>query len=626
MHRACPKYDVLDDWTLGWDNISSQIKIDRKALLECRNFNLTTYKGLEKRNGMAKLYPSKYDATDTVLKSLHEYKAPNGNTYILASGGTTLKSYYTSAWNTLKSGLTSGKRFSFVNHTGFALCANGTDDNFKLYNTTAYKLGITPPASAPTLATGALTGLTGKYKYVYCYVRSSAIAGRQLVGNPSPVSTEKEVTNQSIQVSYTASTDPQVDKIWIYRTLDLFGANTDSTQYFKVVEVANATSNYDDNNDDNDLTTLCETDNDAPPKAKFMCLHKDYVFYANCPDKTDGEHLVMWSKQGVAESVPSANHHFFDRADGEPITGVASLGDYLLMFKRNKIGVIEGNFDQFYTLSYGVGCIAGYAIIQLEDKVIFLAEEGWKAFDGVNLYNISEKIEGLVVSGYTTAKHGENFSGVYYPERLSFQFLLDVTGKDTILPIGHFIVPLIYVDKGIPEQEHANVVSWTYHQYDYHNLKVLGNYTDSEGITRVIAGDDVGYVYLLDTGDSDDGNNIYCKMSTGWLTFGTTRSLTKTPRLAYLDYVTGTTGEIKFQLDVDFSPDVDHTILMGTESAYCGFCYCGYAYCGIDGSLNEPIRLKGTGRLFRYTIETDNQQALKILSITTHFRKEGLRA
>ena len=611
---------TLDDWSLGWNNIVSSISLDKRALLDCKNFNLTPKKSLKKRGGMIDLYGSSAGAN--AVKDLYEYKAPNENTYILTALDTLLRAFYGSQWNTLKDGLTSGKRFNFVTHLGYCFCANGVDENFKLYNTDVTGVGISPPESAPTVAVGSLTGLTGKFKYVYVYKRSTPQA---FWGNPSPISSEIEVTDQSVKVSVVASTDPQIDKIVVYRTFDMLGEDADSTIFFKVVELENSTQDYDDNNQDEDLTTICDWDHDVPPKAKFIELHKDRVFYANCPNIENGESFFGWSKDGLPEAVPIAsNRQYFDRRDGEPITGVASLGDYFIVFKRNKIGVLEGEFESFYVLSYGVGCIAPWAILRLEDKVVFLSEEGWKAFDGRNLYSISDNINALIKQKYVTIDEAENYSVAYYPEKKHFQFLINHSTLPPIIPVGHFLVPLMFIDRGIPEQTSENIVVWTYHKYDYHALTCFSTYTDLNGITRLIAGDNNGNVYQLDYGKNDNGNNIHCKMSSGWLSLGVPSSYVKTIGKQFVSFVTNDDGDIDFVIDVDFCSDIFKQTIIGGEGSFCGYTYCGYTYCGIGEGLFDSFRFDGTksrdGQFFRYNMGNDNQQELEILSLLTHFK------
>jgi hypothetical protein len=615
---------VLADWSFGWDLSTSPLDLDKRALTDCKNFNLTTKRGLEKRGGMTALYPTAAGGGAQV-QDLFEYKAPNGTTYVLAAVSTKIQSYYSAAWNDLVINLTAGKRYSFAGHQGFCYGVNGTNANFKLYNTTAYGVGIAPPAAAPTVTDGGPGALTGKYQYVYCYKRSTP---NSFTGNPSAANTALDLTTEKFNVAYTLSADTQVDKIVIYRTLDLNLEGTDPLAFFKVTEVANATSSYDDETADADLGTSLVLDNTVPPKSKFVILHKDRIFYLNCPDETDGATLGRWSKVGEGDAAPTANYQYFDRKDGEDITGAASVGDYLLVFKRNKIFVVEGDFANFYTISHGIGCIASWGIIPFEDKVVFLSEEGWRAFDGVNLYDLSESIRPLCGQGYVTIGQNANYSAVYYPVKDQFLYLCNHSSLTKRVFVGHFLVPLLYINKGIPEQLSQNIVGWTYHEYPNHTLTCLGTYTDTLGITRVIAGSSNGYVYLLDSGGGDVTYDIPYSMLTGWQPLGKSPGVSKTVRLGFISLAVDLECTLTFTIEKDYeSPFYTTEIeLVGTDTAYCGYMYCGSSYLGMGVGFTERVAIPGSpGQLYRFGLSGSDKTTLTLQAMTFMFRSEGVK-
>ncbi len=455
-------------------------------------------------------------------------------------------------------------------------------------------------------------GLTGDYKHKYCYKRTGFA---DLISNPSEASDLTQPSTQNMRVSLIASTDPQVDKIILYRTLD--GSDPD---YYKAVELPNTTATYDDAFADGSLTTLLKEDNTAPPKAKFVIVHKDRVFYVNCPDEESGGALVRWSKTGIGESCPLSNYQYFDRDDGRDITGVASLWDNFIVFKKDKIGVLAGDLSnpsscEISYLSLGIGCIASWAILPLEDKILFLSEEGWKATDGTDIFNISSKINGLIKDGYISINQNENYSVAYYPEKEQFHFLMNHSTLDPMVAVGHFLIPLMLAAKGIigiSEKALGNIVGWTPHQYDNHALTCVGNYTDGDGITRVIAGSDDGYVYLLDSGADDDGSNIHVRLRTDWLSLGRRKTHTKVTRRGRLVYSTDGTINMELQEDVDFEAGGDPTTFTGADR-------------GIDDALNKPFDLAGTGELFRYTLSEISSQQLSINALEIKLRDMGAR-
>jgi len=612
---------VLADWSFGWDLSTSPLDLDKRALTDVKNFNLTTKRGLKKRGGMTALYATA-SGGGAQVQDLYEYKAPNGTTYVLVAVGTKIQ-YYDAGWHDLTT-VTAGLRYSFVVHQGFCYGVNGTNANFKLYNTTAYGVGIAPPA-VPVVTDGGAGGLTGKYSYVYCYKRN---APNSFTGNPSPASTALDLTGKKFHIHYDESSDSQVDKIVIYRTLNLNTAGTDPLAFYKVVEVANATSSYDDEAADSALGTSLEIDNTVPPKAKFLVLHKDRIFYINCPDETDGGSLVRWSKAGIGDAAPSVNYQYFDRKDGEDITGAASVGDYLIIFKRNRIFVLEGDFANFYAVSHGVGCIASWGIIPFEDKVIFLSEEGWKSFDGVNLYDLSKSIRPLADLGYITPSQNARYSAVYYPVKDQFLYLCNHSSLTKRVFVGHFIVPLLYINKGIPEQLSQNIVGWTYHEYPNHTLTCLGTYTDALGITRVIAGSSDGWVYLLDSGAADVTFDIPYAMQTGWQPLGKSPGVSKTVRLGFLSLAASGGCTLTFTVEKDYeSPFYSAAITIDELStAFCGYCYCGYTFLGSREGFTKRVAIPGSpGQLYRFGLSGTDKVDLTLQAMTFMYRTEGVR-
>lgn len=627
MLKSAQLHFALEDFSLGLDWSTSSLQLDPRRLLNAQNFNLTKFRGLEKRGGVDKLYATT-GGSSTTIKTLYEYKARNGTNYVLVALGTKIRAYYSSAWNDLKTSLTTGLNYSFATHQGYCYGANGTDANFKLLNTTSYTVGIAAPSAAPTTADSSGSGLTGNFKHVYAYKRAADTGfTNELMGNYSSASTAVSITDSGIDVTVVASANTEVDNIVIYRTLDLGDGETVATQYYKVVELANSNATYEDTVADNDLTTLSEADNTVPPKAFYVILHKDRMFYANCPDEDTGGSLVMWSKYGKGEAVPSTNYQYFDREDGEDITGISSIGDYIVVFKKNKIAVIEGDFEQMYTISFGIGCIAPYAIISLEDKVVFISEEGWKAFDGANIYDLSKAINILAQGGWYTIDKKLLYSAVYYPEKTQMHFLMTHSTADNMVMVGHFLVPLIAEFGSISEQKTEPIVGWTNHSYPNQDISCFGSYTDTNGIKRIIAGDNGGFVYQLDTGTDDDSSNIECVMRTGWLDLGRPVSHSKTVRVLNFAYATTVTGTINYAVDTlddDESIDVFTGTLSGKNASACGASYAGKSYCGFQ-VISENVKAKGTARMFRFNIDNNNQQGLAILGLGMKFRDQGSR-
>jgi hypothetical protein len=631
MYKSAPENFTLDNFALGLDWASPPDRLSPMSVYDAKNINLTSYKALEKRQGMIKHYATPYVTGQKIL-DIYEYAGPASTRTLVASNTATESKvgYYNSGWNDLKTGLTKNTRFYFSTHNEYCFITNGVDANFKVRNDVVYSVGIVAPEDAPTVAVGASTGLTGEYGYVYCYVRSHDV-GPVHRSNPSPVSDNITVSDESVSVSYVASTDAQVDTIEIYRTLDVSESEL-STQYYLVETVGNEDGTFVDTKSDDSTTALCLTTNGVPPKSYFCALHKDRMIYANCPDEVDGDSLFMYSEIGRPEACPSANYQYFDRRDGQHITGIASLPDYLVVFKKNKMASLEGDFSKWYTISATTGCIAPWAITTFQDKILFLSAEGWKVTDGRSVQDVSKRLIALNRSQYISYTEQLNYSSAYYPTRKQILFLMNHSSYTKVMMVGHFLSSL-YADVATENTVDEPYIGWTYHEYDYHTISALGRYTDSNGVEQVLAGDILGYVYLLDSGSQDDGNDISWKIETGWQSFNVPLPMTKQLRMVNFVYasnaalVTPPLCEINVAIDVDYTNDVCALILKQGAGTYCGYAYCNSSYPGIAGVSTENLSVSDScvGRKFRFRISDTSGYDFSLLSISSMYRFAGLR-
>ena len=831
MLRSSSQVFAVDNFARGLDWTTTPAKVGPGWMVDAKNFNLNAFGAVEKRNGCVLLYPSAISSNPVM--SLYEYRAASGTNYLLAVAGDELGFYDSSnaEWHVIKSGLTStgsspilGLRCSFATHNGFCYIVNGTDENFKIQDSVEWPIvGITRPPSMPTTAVTGIVGPTGTYKWVYAYVRSGNPT--ELISNYSEVSGSVTLATQGCTVGGVVSNDPQVDKVFIYRTLNLGDGISDSTQFFKCGEVANGASgsitlamaftgaglndlssqadptnfavnlmirvhsdadsgftidfvgkssalndvhdcansvdssvdfwirvanstvnpnhfqtssdgktwtaahdmaktgntkgnttwhfgavtghtkgntwhitkkpdtyevseddggtwgpvtdfaltntwktttwawaaivghtannywtikttsanawSFLDTLDDNSLTVLAKNDHTPPPRATFVCLHKDRMFYANCPGEEYGHSLFMFSSSGEPESVPSTNYHYFDKQDGNPITGIASVPDYLIVFKKNKIAVMEGDFEQWYTISNGIGCIAPWGLTVVGDKVFFLSEEGFKATDGRTVYDVGKKMKALNRAGYFSLAAAADFTSAYYPEKQQVHFNLYHATYNNLDIVGHLLTSL-YQDAGeeltgrYNAADTAQYIGYTYHEYDSHVFRTIGTYTDANGISRLVAGTNTGSVYLLDSGsidgatDGDAGHNIVVNLETGWYPLGIPDSLTKLIRGITVTYASNATtgyGTPRLYYDVDFVRNSNYVVLTKGGSADTTYPLGSSLYTGPDLVTTENLDVEDStvGRMFRFRLTDTSAKRIAIMSIVPYFRVEGRR-
>jgi len=367
-------------------------------------------------------------------------------------------------------------------------------------------------------------------------------------------------------------------------------------------------------------------------------------------DEAQGDSLVVFSKSNQGEACPKVNYQFVDRDDGDIITGMAAFGDYFVIFKTKKIFVIEGDFEALYTIDLGIGCIDSHSVIEFRDKVFFLSEEGYMAFDGRSLYCVSEKVNNLVPQKYFTiskwleinstgsatlrsASSTMDYSGVYYPERRQIWILAHDSVLDPFVLVGHFLEDL---DPQAPTRlvEQANpLIAWTYHRYTNHTLCHFGLYTDSAGTTRIRAGDEGGFLYNMDNGLADvnsagTSKDIPYSFKTGWMTLNHPPSITKTVRIVNMGYFSGAAlADTDINIDVDFESSATDTIEIVGGAALGSNDHPGDKWGGDYQFFNENLRASATGNHFRVRIDNGDgdQVGFGISRLTLNYRLEGVR-
>lgn len=236
--------------------------------------------------------------------------------------------------------------FAQLHHAGVGSLTN----TFSAQNVQITIYGTFGPAV--TLTTGTLTATTG-YQYVAAYGNSAS--GQ--VSSATPPSNLVKPSTQGVQISLVASTDPQVNQIWVFRTAD--GGST----YFNLPSspYPNITQNVVDNAPDSILNILEQAPvnhaNDPPPATAL-----DPVFYLGIVWIHTGN-AVYFSRTPSAivgitpESFPPANVFTFP----ETVIRKVPINSGLLVFTTSNIYIIVGQNTSTSVL-YSAPFLQGYGI------------------------------------------------------------------------------------------------------------------------------------------------------------------------------------------------------------------------------------------------------------------------
>lgn len=152
------------------------------------------------------------------------------------------------------------------------------------------------------------------------------------------------------------------------------------------------------------------------PNGTIMCYYKNRVWIAGVPGFPS---RLFFSDLGDPRSWTATNTVDFDPTDGQTITGLATAGPYLLVFKQSKtFSVYDLNTGANRPVSQSVGCVASRTVCESPIGTFFLsADQGVFVSNGSTLKNVSDKIKPTLQSLSTAVvanSCGAFFNDHYY--------------------------------------------------------------------------------------------------------------------------------------------------------------------------------------------------------------------
>lgn len=135
------------------------------------------------------------------------------------------------------------------------------------------------------------------------------------------------------------------------------------------------------------------------PKGDIMIWHKNRLWIAGVagsPSTLFYSQLIDPPNFGV---VATDNMEYFSQNDGDYITGLWSMEDILLVFKRYSVWGLYGSSPQNWVIrciDAHIGCLYQSSIASYKGYPTWLSREGIMQFDGVKLNKISGGIDNFV--------------------------------------------------------------------------------------------------------------------------------------------------------------------------------------------------------------------------------------
>ena len=356
--------------------------------------------------------------------------------------------------------------------------------------TNMFSWSITAPATAPTIAVGAATGLTGSYRARYTYIRKDSAGAVLSESNPSPAPSAVTLSNEKLSISaITPPRDLQVTHIRIYRTL------ANGTDYFFDQDIDPSLTTATSNQADSALGAKMETDNAVAPSISLCALHNEYVFLDG---DTSNPGYLWFSKRFRPQNVPAT--YFLEMNSNDPGRAIVEWNGMLVRFTRDtKYRILGSDPTTFFPVESPSrrGILQGKAWAVSEFGVWYVANDGVFLTDGILDRKMSEDIdpifEGRTVDSNPPINKSGNHVCEFYRGKLRLAYASGTATEPDYLATYDVLM------KG-----------W---KIEPMNIRALNFEQDTDLLTR---GGSDGYVNSMEVESTDDaGSNISVDVLTG---------------------------------------------------------------------------------------------------------------
>lgn len=373
MNKKIEPLDLKDRWVEIAQNCRFE---DLPGSVDKRDpvtyFN-STNTGAGAVTGLYRFYTS---TGTTVFVKTHGTKAYVGDD----SGGT---------FTQIRTGLTTGKRTSFVTYKDLLIASNGYD-NIWVYdgssNNVTWELGA---CKAVPVATGGSLG-AGNYYYAVTIDSDAYVCGA--ISNTITTVASGSVTLTNIPLGPAGAANRK-----IYRTA------ADGSSLLLVATISNNTATtYTDTTADGSLGAAMPSVTDDMPLGSMMTIHRERLFISGDPS----------SPSKIPYSLPYLPHYIqvttgltymsISPEDGDEIMGIPIQLGVMLCIKKNtirKLHITSAVSGADPTTWYAddpiswVGSPAQWSIMNTPNGIVYLGWDHWYVFDGASSQPVFDEFD-----------------------------------------------------------------------------------------------------------------------------------------------------------------------------------------------------------------------------------------
>lgn len=386
--------------------------------------------GFTKRRG-----GEKYNTTalSDPINAIYDFRYSNDTLQkILIASGTDIYQGNGGVPTSILSGLTDGTYPDFITYLDHAWFVNGADGMYKYDGTTASNAGIARPGATTTaLHPPGGTLAAGNYKVAVTFVNA---LGEE--SNPSDILDVNGVAlNDQIDLSnIPISADPQVTTKNIYTTdvggalLKFHGSIANGVTIYTIEDVLN-------------LGALLEYDHDAPPDGLIgIEVHKDRIFgFKDATIYFSKDFDVWYWPQGELDQEQIFT---IDVGNSDPITGLKTFYDVLLIFKKYDVYVLSGDNELNFRVDRvrsdeRVGTVSDRSIKIIGNYCYFLGVNSVYRTNGITVEEVGDPIgdffdQNSSSTVYKINKNYFQFACAEYYKELNLYLLFVPTGASTL--------------------------------------------------------------------------------------------------------------------------------------------------------------------------------------------------
>lgn len=266
----------------------------------------------------------------------------------------------------------------------------------------------------------------------------------------------------------------------------------DGTNFPAVYNTSGNTFDFFKNDDSGDTYDI---GTDDPLGAEHVAFFKNTAFYAK-------DNNVYFTAPFSIDDFSPANGAGSLNV-GQKVTGLTLFRDQLIIFTTNTIKRLTGSTAADFQLSPitdRIGCLDGDTIQEVGGDIMYLAP------DGIRLLSATDRIGdfGLDVASDKIAKDSNSFlnnynsfSSVLFREKGQYRIFGYVASEQSSVAKG--LIATKFISQG------SSGIAWS----STFGIKAFVSDSTYSGDQETVAfANEDGYIYILDTGSSFDGNNI----------------------------------------------------------------------------------------------------------------------